>query len=83
MLDESLKHTKNKTIGIKQTQRALEKGIVSKVYVARDAEAQVLKPIIELCRNKQIACIEVGSMTELGKACGIEVGAAVAAVMAE
>jgi len=83
MLDESLKHTKNKTVGLKQTQRALEKGIAKKVYVARDAEAHVLKPIVDLCRKQNIECIEVGSMNELGKACGIEVGAAVAAVVAE
>lgn len=83
MLDESLKHTKNRTVGIKQTQRALEKGIVKKVYVARDAEAHVIRPIMDLCRKQNIECIEVGSMTELGKACGIEVGAAVAALLAE
>lgn len=83
MLDESLKHTIKKTVGIKQTQRALEKGIAKRVYVARDAEAQVLKPIVEMCNRQNIECIEVGSMAELGKACGIEVGAAVAAVIAE
>ncbi|MHB1653536.1 MAG: L7Ae/L30e/S12e/Gadd45 family ribosomal protein [Desulfitobacteriaceae bacterium] len=83
MLDETLKHAKNKAVGVKQTQRALEKGLSKKVYVARDAEAHVIRPIIELCRNHNVECIEVGSMSELGKACGIEVGAAVAAILAD
>lgn len=83
MLDETLKHAGKKTIGLKQTQRALEKGSVERVFVARDAEARVVRPIIELCRSQGVECVEVGSMFELGKACGIEVGAAVAAILAE
>ena len=83
MLDEALKHAGKKTIGIKQTQRALEKGSVERVYVAHDAEVRVIRPIVELCRTLGVECVEVGSMSELGKACGIEVGAAVAAILAE
>jgi len=80
MLDEGLKHAKHKTVGLKQTQRALEKGIVRCVYVAQDAEAHVLRPILDLCHNQQVQVIQVESMAELGRACGIEVRAAVAAI---
>lgn len=83
MLDESLKHAKKKTVGIKQTQRALERGLVKKAYVARDADSHVIKPILELCRNHKVECVEIASMEELGKACGIDVGAAVAAILAD
>lgn len=83
MLDEALKRAKRKTVGVKQTQRALEKGVVRCVYVAQDAENHVLRPIVDLCQNRQIECVEVGSMDELGRACGIEVGAAVAAILEE
>lgn len=83
MLDETLKKSKHKTVGVKQTQRALEKGNVHRVYVAKDAEVHVLRPIMELCRAKKVEVFEVQTMTELGKACGIEVGAAVAALLAE
>ena len=38
MLDETLKKTNHKTVGVKQTLRALEKGTVNCVYVAKDAE---------------------------------------------
>ncbi|WP_407314595.1 ribosomal L7Ae/L30e/S12e/Gadd45 family protein [Desulfosporosinus sp. SB140] len=81
MLDETFKLAKNKTVGLKQTQRALEKGIVQRVYLANDAEMHVLRPILELCRNHNVERIEVSSMKELGKAFGIEVGTAVAAIL--
>jgi large subunit ribosomal protein L7A len=83
MLDETLKKAKHKTVGVKQTLRALEKGSVRRVYTAQDAEAHVLRPIVEQCRNQGIEILEIPTMTELGKACGIEVGAAVAALLAE
>ena len=83
MLDETLKKSKHKTVGVKQTQRALEKGDVRRVYIAKDAEMHVLRPIMELCRTRGIEVLEVQTMIELGKACGIEVGAAVAALLAE
>ena len=82
MLDETFKHAKQKTVGLKQTQRAMEKGIVRSVYMAQDAEAHVLRPILEWCNNHhQVERIEVPTMKELGKACGIEVGTAVAAIL--
>lgn len=81
MLDETFKHAKNKTVGLKQTQRALEKGLVGSVYLAKDAEMHVLRPIRDWCSSHMLECIEVPTMKELGKACGIEVGTAVAAVL--
>lgn len=80
MLDESCKKENNKVVGIKQTKRALEKGGVSYVYVARDADAGLLRPIVELCKFKGLEIKEVQTMSELGQICGIAVGAAVAAV---
>lgn len=82
MLDESLKRAKHKTVGVKQTLRALEKGQVHRVYIAEDAEAHILRPILDLCQNRRIETVKIASMVELGKACGIEVGAAVAAILA-
>ena len=81
MLDETFKHAKQKTVGLKQTQRALEKGLVRRVYIAKDAETHVLRPILEWCQNHHVEHIEVPTMKELGKACGIEVGTAVAAIL--
>jgi large subunit ribosomal protein L7A len=81
MLDESLKKTEMTVVGLKQTSRALEKGAVKTVYIAKDADSKLLRPILEMCKAKQIETQEVQSMVELGNACGIKVGAAVAAVL--
>lgn len=83
MLDDSLRKARNVVIGIKQTTRALEKGRVNRIYIAKDADNRLLRPVIEMGRNKQISMEEVPSMEELGQACGIKVGAAVAAILKE
>ncbi len=81
MLDETFKNAKLKTVGLKQTQRALEKGLVRRLFVAKDAETHVLRSIVEWCISHNVEQIEVPTMKELGKACGIEVGTAVAAIL--
>lgn len=80
-LDEAFKNAKRKTVGLKQTQRALEKGLVRRLFVAKDAEPQILRSIVDGCASHNVAQIEVPTMKELGKACGIEVGTAVAAIL--
>ena len=78
---ESLTEAKNKTVGYKQTLKRIEKGVAQKVYIARDAEEKILRPIVELCQAMGIPIVEVDSMAELGKASGIQVDCAVAAVL--
>jgi large subunit ribosomal protein L7A len=67
-------------IGTKQTTRAIEINSVSEVIVARDADARVVGKIVSLCKDKGLPVHYVDSMRRLGKACGIDVGAAVVAV---
>ena len=83
MLDETLRITNRRTVGVKQTLRALEKGSVLLVYIAKDAETHVLSPVLEESQKQGVEIREVSTMKELGKACGIEVGAAVAALLRE
>ena len=78
-----LKNSTKKTIGTKQTMKAVQKNTATLVYVAGDAESHVSNPLVELCKEKGIEVVIVDSMLELGKACGIEVGSASAAVIAE
>jgi len=68
-------------IGKKQTLRAISKNEASMVYVSEDADSFVTKPIIEVCTNQNIEIIYFDNMRELGKACGIDVNAAAAAVL--
>ncbi|WP_352419566.1 ribosomal L7Ae/L30e/S12e/Gadd45 family protein [Proteiniborus sp.] len=76
----NLKDTK-KVVGIKQARRAINNNEVQTMYIAGDAEPKVVHDIIQLCSDKSIEIIYVKSMKELGKACGIEVSAAVAAIL--
>ncbi|SMD16406.1 ribosomal L7Ae/L30e/S12e/Gadd45 family protein [Sporomusa malonica] len=77
---EGLK-TAKKAIGAKQTARAVEKGLAIKVYLANDADRRVVAPLAQLCAQMGIQLDEAATMIELGKACGIEVGAAAVAVL--
>jgi large subunit ribosomal protein L7A len=78
---QKLKEAPRKTIGTKQTMKALEKDRVSVVFIAQDAEEHVVAGLKELCRQKGIEVVPVATMKELGDACGIEVGAASAAIL--
>lgn len=78
---EKVKQAKSLTIGTKQTKKAIEQGKAVEVFVAADADPQVIEPIILLCKQFGVIVHHVDSMKKLGKACGIEVGAATAAIL--
>lgn len=80
---EKLRAAKQRTVGLKQTQKAIEKGSAKMVFVAADAEQHVTKPLLKLCSEKTIPVETVQTMEELGRACGIEVGSATAAIVEE
>ena len=73
--------TDNKIVGVKQVKRALEIDTVEIVYIAKDAETKITEEITETCTEKQIQVFYVNNMRELGDACGIDVNAAVAALI--
>lgn len=73
--------TSEKVVGLKQLKKALRDGTASKVFYAEDADPRMLTPILDACRTNEIPSEKVPSMQELGRACGIEVGAAVAALL--
>ncbi|NCB63112.1 MAG: 50S ribosomal protein L7ae-like protein [Clostridia bacterium] len=70
-----------RVVGAKQTRRALADGRAVRVYLAEDADPGVTEPIEELCRTHAMEIHKVSGMKELGLACGIAVGAAVAALV--
>ena len=79
-MEDLISNAKKKVVGTKQTLKALEKGEVTAVFVARDAEDRVIRPVLSLCESSAIEPIYVESMAQLGKMCGIKVKAAVAAI---
>ncbi len=74
-------NSNDKVIGKKQTIRALSDNNVEIVFIARDADPHVTQEIIMLCEKKGVDVKYISKMKELGKACGIDVNAAAAAVL--
>jgi large subunit ribosomal protein L7A len=68
-------------VGAKQLRKALLSGSAQQVYLARNADPALTEPIAALCQNHNVPYTWVKSKTELGQACGIEVGAAAAATV--
>ena len=69
-------------VGSKQLRKALEAGRAECVFLAENADPAVTEPLEEMCRKLHIQITWVRTMAELGKSCGIEVGAAAAATVA-
>ena len=76
-----LQEARKRTVGYKQSLKAVERGQALVVYVAKDGEDKNRLPILELCLQQEVPCVEVETMLELGKVCGIQVGASVAAIL--
>lgn len=73
--------TAKKAVGAKQVGRALKNGQATRVFLAEDADPKVTEPIAHLCEGDGVPVEFVRSMVTLGKACGISVGSAVAAIV--
>ena len=73
---------KNRTVvGAKQLRKALENGRARFVFLAENADPALTEPIMALCKKNQVSYTWVRTMQDLGRACGIEVGAAAAAAV--
>lgn len=77
---ENLKNS-NKIVGIKQTLKAIENDTAKIVFLAKDADEKVTGRLKELCQLKSVEVEYIDTMKQLGKACGIEVGAAAACLL--
>ena len=79
---ESLKH-KNKVVGIKQTLGVLASGKAMEVYIAKDSDKSLIEPVEKECERLKIKPFYIETRKELGKYCGLQVPAAVAATVAD
>lgn len=68
-------------VGAKQIRKALQTGRVNRVYLAENADPAITEPLEAMCLQYHIHYAWVPNMLDLGKACGIEVGAAAAAAI--
>ncbi len=80
MNTEALKSAKSRVVGWRQTVKQLQRGTAVTVFVARDAEARMRRELEQLCAKNQVPVEYVETMAELGRLCGIDVGAACCAV---
>lgn len=62
-----------KVIGTKQLRKALKAGRVRTAYVAADADPILREPLVEQCRDAGVELVEIATMKELGRLCGIHV----------
>ncbi|EWG09225.1 50S ribosomal protein L7ae-like protein [Cytobacillus firmus] len=67
-------------VGTKQTVKALKLGTIDEVVVASDADPRVTAKVVSTANEMNVPIMYVDSMKKLGKACGIEVGAAAVAI---
>ena len=68
-------------VGAKQLRKALASGTAIRVYLAENADPAITEPIMTQCQLNNVEYTWVRSMIDLGRACGIEVGAAAAAAV--
>lgn len=77
---DKVKTAKAIAVGTKQTKKAIESLSALEVILADDADQEITSLIYSMCQARGIPVVHVLSMRELGKACGIEVGAATVAI---
>ncbi len=79
---ERLKAAAHRAVGTNQTTKAITRGAAQLVFIAKDADRRVIGEVVAAAGVRGLEVVEVDSMRELGRACGIAVGAAAAAIVA-
>ena len=65
-----------KTVGAKQTLKAMKRNEVTHLYIAKDCDEQVVAPLVEASEGAHIPVDSTYTMSELGVACHIKLKAA-------
>ena len=67
-----------KVVGTKQVLKSLKNKDGKVLYVAKDADLNLVEPLKELANNCGIKIIEVDNMKTLGRMCSVDVKSAAA-----
>ncbi len=78
---EELRIKKRRVVGFKETLKALKRGEVEVIFVSKDCDERLREKIVDLAKEEGIRIEEVVSRKVLGELVGIDVGAAVAALI--
>lgn len=68
-------------VGMKETERAIEKQEAACVFIASDCDERIARPLLEACQSSGIPVEQESTKKEIGRACGIKVKAASAAIL--
>lgn len=70
-----------KVIGVKQASKSIKNGLGKNLYIAKDADHKLTTSLVDLAQEHSVEVTYVETMKELGKLCGIEVGASAALIL--
>ena len=70
-----------RVVGVKQLRKAVGRDEIRRVFLADDADPAVTEPVEALALERGVPVTRVPSMKELGRACGIAVGASAAGLL--
>ncbi|MBQ8004092.1 MAG: ribosomal L7Ae/L30e/S12e/Gadd45 family protein [Oscillospiraceae bacterium] len=68
-------------VGLKQSKKAVTCGLAQKAFIAGNADPDITEAFALVCEENKVPVVYADSMEELGRACGINVGAAVAVLL--
>jgi large subunit ribosomal protein L7A len=71
----------SKTVGLRQSTKAVKGGLVKKAFIAKDVQHELLDEFMTLCKNNQVEIVYVESQIRLGQLCSIERPATVACII--
>jgi large subunit ribosomal protein L7A len=78
---EELSDPRRRVAGLKQVQRCARSGELTKVYIARDADEEIVARLMAACEKHGIPADSAHTMHQIGSACDLEVGSACAGVL--
>ena len=78
---KNLSQQRGRIAGLKQVLRALEGGKAAVVILADDADDHIRRKVKAQCAAHGVPCVEGPLMAELGAACKLQVGTAVACMI--
>ena len=77
---EKVKQAKKTIIGTKQAVKAMKNGLVKEVYIALDVDDRIIELARLTAQENNVLIHYVESKIDLGKACGLRIGASVVAI---
>ena len=78
---ESLRQNDKRVVGTRQILKKFACDGIETLIIADNAQERIIQPLVELAAQKNAAVLHVKTMDELGRLCGIAVGAAAAGIL--